>query len=97
MEVIAWSDLAIEIRNYIETEEWVQVKQNKRQQVLEDLRDPKNMVTLLRFRPGHDMINLKVYRPDGLTKMTTFKLWVFIPGISDLIRKFHADGRKSDN
>ena len=96
MESYAWSDLSAQITNYIETEEWVQIPREKRQQVLEDLRDPKNMVTLFRFRPGCDMVNFKIYRPEGLTKMAKFKFWVFIPGISDLIKENGIGGRKSD-
>ena len=96
MESRTWSDLPNQISNYIETEEWVQVPQEKRQQVLEDLQDPKNMVTLFRFRPGCDMVNFKIYRPDGLTKMAKFNFWVFIPGISDLIKQSDIDGRKSE-
>ena len=96
MESCAWSDLPAQITNYIETEEWVQVPREKRQQVLEDLRDPKNMVTLFRFCSGCDMVNFKIYRPNGLTKMVKFKFWVFIPGISDLIQENGLGGRKSD-
>ena len=93
---ILWSDLNHEIISSLENEEWVQVPYEKKQQVLQDLRNPENMETVLRYNPGYDMINFKIYRPDGLTKMAKFTMWALIPGISEKIAIFQkSDGRKS--
>ena len=93
---ISWADLNQEIISYLENEEWVLVPNDKKQRVLSDLRNPENMEAVLRYNPGCDMINLKIYRPDGLTKMSKFTTWVFIPGISSEISSSQSsDGRKS--
>ena len=94
---ISWADLNHEIISYLENEEWVLVPSNKKQRVLLDLRNPENMEAVLRYKPGCDMINFKIYRPDGLTKMSKFTTWVLIPGISKEISTLQSsDGRKSD-
>ena len=79
---LQWNDLNHEIIAFLENEEWVLVPRDKKQRVLEDLRNPENMEAVLRYSPGCDMINFKIYRPDGLTKMSKFTTWVFIPGVS---------------
>ena len=97
MHKLYWSEMSTQLLSFIETEEWVQVPMEKKQKILEDLRDPTNMLGMLRFRPGCDMISFKIYRPDGLTKMAKFTTWVFIPGISELIAKeSEIGGRKSE-
>ena len=79
---IDWAALKTDVTDFIETEEWVQVPDNKKQQMLLDLKDPENMETTLRYSPGCDMIMFKIYRPNGLTKMNKLVRWVFIPGVA---------------
>ena len=96
---LAWEDLGHDLLIHLENEEWVQIPYDKKQRILEDLRNPENMETYLRYSPGCDMVNFKIYRPDGLTRMSKFSTWVLIPGTSAKIhqctRNQKSDGRKS--
>ena len=87
MLVRHWKHLQPQVTDFIETEEWVGIPENKRQQMLSDLKDPENMETTLHFSPGCDMIKLKIYRPDGPTSMKKLLKWVFILGISDILKQ----------
>ena len=83
-----WKNLAPEITDFIETEEWVGIPENKRQQMLSDLKDPENMEATLHFSPGCDMIKFKIYRPNGPTQMNKMAKWVFILGIADRLKQY---------
>ena len=87
MLVRHWNKLDPVITDFIETEEWVGIPENKKQEMLFDLKDPENMETTLHFSPGCDMIKLKIYRPNGPTQMNKMAKWVFILGISDQLKK----------
>ena len=97
---LAWENCEHDLLTHLENEEWVQVPYEKKQRILRDLGNPENMEAYLRYSPGCDMINFKIYRPDGLTKMSKFTTWVLIPGISAKIvrngRNQKSDGRKSE-
>ena len=69
MLIYHWNHLPENITNLVETEEWVGIPENKKQQMLSDLKDPENMETTLHYSKGCDMIKLKVYRPNGPTVM----------------------------
>lgn len=88
MLVRHWKNLAPEITDFIETEEWVGIPENKRQQMLSDLKDPENMEATLLFSPGCDMIKFKIYRPNGPTQMNKMVKWVFILGIADILKQY---------
>ena len=83
-----WNKLAFQIKDFIETEEWIQVSENEKQRMLLDLKDPRNMETTLRYSKGCDLVKLKIYRPTDLTKMSKFEKWIFIPRIAQKIDEF---------
>ena len=87
MLVRHWNKLSSEITDFIETEEWVGIPENKKQQMLLDLKDPGNMEATLHFSPGCDMIKFKIYRPNGPTQMHKMAKWVFIMGIADQLKQ----------
>ena len=87
MHKIYWGDLKAEVLDFIETEEWVQITQERKNEMLVDLKNPENMLAYLRYSSGHDFVNFKIYRPDGIDKMAKYSKWVFIPGICEVIEK----------
>ena len=94
---VYWTELLPEIIAYLENEEWILVPSDKKQKIWMDLRNPENLETYIKYSPGCDMINFKIYRPDGLTKMSKFTTWVFIPGISAKLSTLQSSvGRKSE-
>ena len=96
MLIFHWNHLPEEIKDFVATEEWVGIPENKKQQMLSDLKDPENMETTLHYSKGCDMIKLKVYRPNGPTVMKKFVKWVFILGISEELDKWEKSQLKSD-
>ena len=88
MIVRNWKDLNQNIKDFISTEEWVGVPEEKRQQVLSDLEDPMNMQTTLHYSEGCDMVKLKIYRPESPTIMNKMVKWIFILGISVELNKY---------
>ena len=87
MFVRYWSKLDENTANFVKTEEWVGVPDRKKQQMLLDLEDPRNMETTLHFTPGCDMIKIKLYRPESPTKMLKLVKWVLILGVADRLRQ----------
>ena len=87
MFVRYWSKLDENTVNFVKTEEWVGVPDRKKQQMLLDLEDPRNMETTLHFTPGCDMIKIKLYRPESPTKMLKLAKWVLILGVADRLRQ----------
>lgn len=87
MNQLRWTDLSPTAVSFIENEDWVNITEEKKSEMLFDLRHPENMVTIVRYATGHDMINFKIYRPNGLTKMQKFGKWIFIPGIAEILDK----------
>ena len=87
MIVYVWDELSQEAINFIRIEEWVGVPDRKKQQMLLDLEDPRNMETTLHFTPGCDMIKIKLYRPESPTKMLKLVKWVLILGVADRLRQ----------
>lgn len=83
MNQLRWDDLSPQVVSHMENEDWVNITNEKKSEMLGDLRHPENMVAIVRFVPGHDMINFKIYRPNGLTRMQKFAKWIFIPGIAE--------------
>lgn len=97
MLIFHWNHLPEEITDFVATEEWVGIPENKRQQMLSDLKDPENMETTLHYAKGCDMIKLKVYRPQGPTVMNKFVKWIFIMGIGEKIdnwQNLHTKNKK---
>ena len=96
MLVRHWKNLHGNIKNFIETEEWVGIPEEKRQRMLSDLKDPENMQTTLQYSKGCDMIKLKIYRPDGPTVMNKMVKWVFILGISEILDQHPIRNRENE-
>ena len=87
MNKIYWGDLQAEALAFIENEEWVTITRERKIEMLEDLRNPENMLVYLRYSRGHDFVKFKIYRPDGLNKMAKYTKWVFIPGVAEALEK----------
>ena len=87
MNKIYWADISAEVLAFLENEEWVQITQERKSEMLADLRNPENMLAYLRYSKGHDFVNFKIYRPDGINKMAKYSKWVFIPGVAEIIEK----------
>ena len=86
MIVHDWNKLNDKVLMFIENEEWVGIPENKKQQLLLDLKDPRNIETTLHFANDCDMIKLKLLRSDSPTKITKIKQWVLIGGISNILK-----------
>ena len=86
MAKILWEKIPNQVKTFIETEEWVQVPEKTKQQMLSDVNHPENMEVILRYAKDSDMVKIRIYRPKGVSNMTKFTKWILIPGIAEVLK-----------